>query len=329
MSLSLTFRNLLAAAAIALSVSTAAAQFNGPALPSASSVNRPTQITTDPALLFPANREIVLNAGDLITVRVYGPGDYNPTVRIGTDGKVQLPLIGVVALQGLSITNAEALIAQKLSDAQMFRDPQVTIQLIEGPSGSVSLIGEMHGLVPIVGQRRLLDVLSAGGGLPPTASHIVTIDRPGLPQPIVVDLGTDPAHSAIANIPVFGGDTIIIGRVGVVYILGAFKTQGAVPITGNSPLTLLQVTALSGGPNFEGKYDDLRIIRTVGSERKLVKVNIQKVMYGKEPDPVLQADDIIFLPDSTLKAAIKNGGVGVLFSAASLFINVLTYTQVR
>jgi polysaccharide export outer membrane protein len=108
--------------------------------------------------------------------------------------------------------------------------------------------------------------------------------------------------------------------VGVVYVMGAFKAPGVVPVTQNSPLTLLQVTALSGGPGFEGNYSDLRIIRTLGTQRTLVKVDIKKVMYGKAPDPVLQADDIIFLPDSTMKALIKSGGLGTLFGILSLAI---------
>jgi polysaccharide export outer membrane protein len=319
--LKLSLRSTIALAAAALLVSLpAAAQFNGPALPPGSGVNRPTTLTTDPAILFPTAPDVQLGSGDLITVRVFGPGDYQPTVRIGVDGKVQLPLIGVVSLNGLTVTAAETLIAQKLVAAGMFRDPQVTIQLVEGPRAVVSVIGEAHGIVPIVGERRLLDVLAAAGGLPPTASHIVTIDRPGLAEPIVVDLGTDPARSALADVPVFGGDTVVISRVGVVYVLGAFKTEGAVPLQGNSPLTLLQVAALSGGPNYEGDYADLRIIRTIGTQRTLVKVDIKKVMYGKAPDPVLQADDVVFLPTNNLKAIIKSGGIGTLLGVVSILI---------
>jgi polysaccharide biosynthesis/export protein len=316
----LSFLKISAFALTLLAAVPASAQFNGPALPPTAGVNRPTTLTTDPAILFPASRDVQLGSDDVITVKVFGPGDYAPTVRIGVDGKVQLPLIGIVSLQGLTITAAETLVAQKLSDAGMFVNPQVTIQLVEGPRAVVSVVGEAHGVVPIVGERRLLDVLAAAGGLPATASHIITIDRPGLAQPIVVDLGTDPALSSLANIPIFGGDTIVVSRVGVVYVLGAFKTPGAIPVLQNSPLTLLQVAALSGGPNFEGDYADLRIIRTNGNTRTLVKVDIKKVMYGKAPDPVLQADDVVFLPTNNLKSVIKSGGIGALLGIVSILI---------
>lgn len=299
------------------------AQFNGPALPPGTGSNRPTTITTDPAILFPANRDVQLGDGDLINVRVFGSPEYLSTVRIDVDGKVQLPLIGVVSLKGLSVTAAETLIARMLIEAEMFRDPQVTIQLLEGPRAVASVIGETHAVVPIVGERRLLEVLAVAGGLPPTASHIITINRPGLPDPIVIDLGTDPSRSAFANIPIFGGDTIVISRVGVVYVLGAFKTTGVVPVMGNSPLTLLQVTALSGGPTFEGEFSDLRIIRTIGNERSLVKVDIKKVMFGKAPDPVLQADDIVFLPSNKLKAVLASGGIGTLLGIVSIALVAL------
>lgn len=317
--------HLLLALLLLASGAAATAQFNGPALPPLAGPNRPVPITTDPAILFPAQHDMRLSPGDGLTVRVYGPGEYYPTVRIAIDGTVQLPLIGVVKLAGLTVFEAETLIAQKLQDAGMFRNPQVTIAVTEGPGATVTVVGETHGVVPILGQRRLLDVLAAAGGLPATASHIITIDRPGQPQPIVVDLGTDPGRSALADVPIFAGDTIVVSRVGVVYLIGAFKTPGSVPVVGNSPLTLLQVTALAGGTTFAGDFKDLRIIRTVGSERTMVKVDVKKVLYGRAPDPVLQADDIIFLPPSTLKNLITSNAVGTLLGITSLVITLTRY----
>lgn len=313
---------VLRSALLLLAGITAHAQFSGPALPSSTPVNRPLTVTTDPAILFPTHPDHLLSSADVVTVKLYGPGDYNITTRIASDGTVQLPLIGTVTLKDLSIAEAETLIEKKLVAAGMFVNPQITISVVEGPHSSATFIGEVHAVVPIVGERRLLDVLAAAGGLPVTASHIITINRPGVAQPIVVDLGTDPSGSAMANVPIFGGDTIVVSRVGVVYVIGAFHTQGAVPITQNTPLTLMQVTALTGGPTFEGKSSEFRIIRTIDGKRTMVKVDINKVLYGKAPDPVLQADDILFLPTSNMKAIIKSGGIGSVLGIASLLIAI-------
>lgn len=306
--------------AICLYSGAANAQFSGPALGISAPVNPPVTPTTDPAILYPANRDIVLEQGDLLTVHLYGTADYQPSVRVSLDGTVQLPLIGSLHLAGLTLHQAENLIAERLTSAGMYRNPQVTIQLTETPNQSVTVTGEIHGVIPVAGQKHLYDVLAAAGGLPATASHTVTIDRPGVPQPIVVDLGTNPSKSAFANVPVFPRDTIIVSRVGVIYLLGAFKNQGAIPLQQNSPLTLMQATALGGGAGFEGKLSDLRIVRTVGFDRKVVHIDIKRVINGRAPDPILQADDIVFLPTSSMKAAIKAGGVSTLLGIASVLI---------
>jgi polysaccharide export outer membrane protein len=306
----------------------AEAQFSGPALGITAEVNPPFTITTDPAILFPAGRDPYLGIGDVLSIRIFGNPDYTPTARIGLDGTAQLPLIGNVLLNDLTVHQAQDLIAQKLMAAGMFREPQVSILITDSPNQVVTLLGEVHGIVPVLGQRRLFDVLAggggssggAGGGLPPTASHVITINRYGAAEPIVIDLGTDPAKSALINIPIFPRDTIIVPRVGVVYLLGAFKTQGAIPLSQNSPMTLMKVAALAGGPGFEGKFNDLRIIRTTGTTRQVVRVNISKVINGKIPDPVLQAEDIVFLPTDPMKSVIKNGGISTLLAIISVLI---------
>ena len=315
----------------------AAAQFSGPALGVSTQVNPPVTITTDPAILYPANRDVYLWHDDLITVHLFGSSEYGPTTRVGLDGTIQLPLVGSVQVEGLTLHQAQDLIAQKLVSAGMYRDPQVSIQIMESPNQTATVIGELHGLVAIIGERRLYDVLAAvgggggfssttttvvvgGGGLPATASHVITINRPGVAQPITVDMGTDPAKSTEANIPIFPRDTIVVSRVGVVYLLGAFKTQGAVPLSQNSPMTLMKVAALTGGTGFEGKQGDLRIIRSVGTGRQVVRVDLKKIINGQAPDPVLQPEDIVFLPSSSMKAAIKNGGIGTLLGIVSILL---------
>jgi polysaccharide export outer membrane protein len=304
----------------------AVAQFTGPSLGSSASVNLPMKPTTDPAILYPGPREIHLEHGDMLTVHLYGPSDYMPSARVSLDGSIQLPLIGLVHVAGLSLHEAQDLIAERLTAAGMYRDPQVWIQVTESPNQVVTVTGEMHGVIPMVGgQKRLFDVMAAAGGLSVTSSHTITINRPGVPEPIIVDLGTNPATSAYSDVPIFAGDTIVVARVGVIYLLGAFRSQGPIPLQQNSPLTLMQAAAIGGGPGFEGKLNDLRIIRTVGLERKVVVVDLKRIFNGRDPDPILQTDDIVFLPSSAMKAAIKGGGIGTTLAIASTLLYASAY----
>ena len=296
------------------------AQFSGPALGVGATATQVPVPTTDTAILMPGQRDPILHAGDLLTIKIFGTVDFQSPVRISVDGNIQMPLIGLVPVAGLTVPRAENLIADRLVKAGMYTDPQVSIQVTEAATQFATVSGEMHGIIPLSGDRRLLDVLAAAGPIPSTASHVVTILREGQPQPIIVDLGTDPAKSAQADIEILPGDKILLSRVGVVYILGAFKVQGAIPLQQNSPLTLMQATALSGGAGFEGKYNDLRLVRTVGQTRTVVKIDIKKVLNGKAPDPVLQADDVLFLPSDNIKAAIKGGGIAAVTSIISLLL---------
>lgn len=298
--------------------SAAHAQFNGPALTASTSLNQPLVPTTDPAILFPASREIRLFPGDQISVHIYGSTDYTPTDRIALDGSIQLPLAGRLEVNGMTVSEAERLIARRLIDGGMYRNPQVTIQILDSPNQVATVAGEVHAVVPIVGQRRLMDVMSTAGGFPPLASHVVTIERRGQDQPIVVDLGNDPMKSDRFNIPIFAGDTILVSRTGVVYMLGAFKNVGAIPLQQNTPLTLMQASSVAGGAGFQGKYKQLRLIRTIGPNRTVVQLDLDQIMKGTAPDPVLQTDDIVYLPSNPVKSAIKSGGLSTVVGLASI-----------
>ena len=283
----------------------------------------PTTPYANPSMLYPGE-DFHLDPGDLILVHVFMQ-EYSQTVRLGADGSVHLPFIGSVPLQGLTVRAAQALIADRLRAGGFYKDPEVTIQVLDTVNGSVLVTGEVHSIVPVSTERSLREVLLIAGGLPASASHTVKIVRPGMAEPIVIDLGTDLAASSTANFPVRPHDIIQVSRASVVYVLGAFAHQGAVPLDQATPLTLLQVASLSGGINFEGRYADLRLIRTVGTERKVVDVDIKKVRNGKAPDPVLQANDIIFLPTDAMKATMKNLGVGGVLGIVSLLYAIHSF----
>ena len=274
-------------------------------------------------MLYPGE-DFHLGPGDLISVHVFMQ-EYSQTVRLGSDGSVKLPFIGSVPLEGLTVRAAQMLIAERLQAGEFYKNPEVTIQVLDTVNGSVIVTGEVHAIVPVSTERSLREVLLIAGGLPATASHTVKIVRPGMAEPIVVDLGTDLAASSTASLPIHPHDIIQISRASVVYVLGAFSHQGAVPLDQAAPLTLLQVATLSGGINFEGKYADLRLIRTVGTERKVVKVDMKKVRDGRAPDPVLQANDIIFLPTDDMKAVLKGLGVGGVLGIVSLLYTIHSY----
>ncbi len=309
-------RLLLTLAGLLLLLPAAAiAQYNGPITAADNSAAAP--VTGERRLLYPATPEVLLTPGDLVSIHLFGDPDYSVSSRLATDGTVLLPLIGTISLNGLSTTAAEQTIGQRLEAAGMYRNPQVILQVLEGPTSIVTVAGELHAVVPVVGSRSLYAVIASAGGLPSGASRSVTILRPGQPQPITIDLGNDPLHSAAANVPTFPGDTVMISRIGVVYVMGEFHTPGVVPLTNYGPLTLAQVSAIVGGPLYDAKYSNLHIIRTSDGRKTVSTMNIKDVLYGRIADPVMQPNDIVFLPPSNFKASLTNGSLGSVLGIVS------------
>ena len=140
------------------------AQFSGPAPKPFAGLNVPLTPTTDPAILYPGPRDLRLDVGDQIQIHLFGVTDYSPTLRVSLDGSVQIPLGGVVQVLGLTLHQAADAMAERLISAGMYRDPQVSVQLLESPNQTITVTGEAHGVINTNGsQRRLYDVLAGAG----------------------------------------------------------------------------------------------------------------------------------------------------------------------
>ena len=292
----------------------------GSGMPGMMDANSGQAVAGTNAAMYPDPKEYVLSAGDLLTIRLFDSSDYTATDRVSRDGTVVLPLIGSIELAGLTVRQAANLIETRLKTLGMYRNPEITITITE-PSvqSTVTFAGEVQRVLPLQRQRTLLEVLASAGGLPPNSSRTITVIRRGNPTPILVNLGNTPEEMAKANIALEPNDTIFIQRLGVIYAVGAFRTTGIFPIQA-TPTTLLQMAALTGGPAEAAKLSDMRIVRTTGTQRTEIKLDIKKVLEGKAPDPILQAGDILFLPTSILKEALTAGGVNTLLQTISLLL---------
>jgi polysaccharide export outer membrane protein len=144
-------------------------------------------------------------------------------------------------------------------------------------------------------------------------------------EPITVDLGSDPVHSSAANVPLFAGDTVLIGNVGGFYVIGAVKSPGLQHLNGLLPTTVMQAIALSGGVQYASKQNQTRLIRTIGSQRSLVQLHLKDILNGKEPDPILQADDILFVPPDRVKSFFTAGGFSTIFGIALAAYTITRY----
>ena len=122
----------------------AAAQYTGTVPTSAPGLNVTLPITTDPAILFPPQRDLTLLPGDLLKISVYGVDpEYVDSERVDLDGSVRMNLGGVIHVAGLSVKDAEGAVSDRFEKAEIFHSAQVSIELADAPQHFATVVGEV------------------------------------------------------------------------------------------------------------------------------------------------------------------------------------------
>jgi polysaccharide biosynthesis/export protein len=266
--------------------------------------------------------EAKIGTGDLLHVSVFGAPDFDREVRVNSAGEVALPLLGALKVSGLTISEAKAQLEARLKDGGLFRDPQVSVVQKEYANQSVTILGEVQkpGIYPLLGARTLFDVISAAGGTTPAAGKTITINRRNqLQQPEKVELSYEPEAAAKTNVKVFPGDSIMVSKAGIVYVVGDVRQPSGI-VMNNSEMTVLQALALARGPNRTANLPSAKLIRASSQGREQIPISITAIMEAKAPDPKLQPNDIIFVPYSKEKAALARGLEAILQTASRVAI---------
>jgi polysaccharide biosynthesis/export protein len=242
-----------------------------------------------------------LGNGDLIEVNVYNVPELNTKTRVSNAGDVYLPLVDYVHVGGLTINEAEVVIEKRLDQGGFVKNPHVQLSVDEYISGGASVLGEVvkPGVYPVMGEQRLFDLISAGGGLTDRAGKSITVTHRGQ-APIVVPISRNLEDHADSNIAVFPGDSISVRRADVIYVVGdVLKPSGFLMESGH--VSVLQAIALAGGANSTAKLGGARIIRKGPSGLTETPVPLKKLLQAKADDIQMQADDILFVPTSARK----------------------------
>ncbi len=272
----------------------------------------------NPAESGPAIR---IGPGDEVDVTVFGFPELSQHLRVGNVGDVSLPLIGTVHLAGASSDEAQTLIEKLLADGSYVNNPHVSVYVKEYTAEGISLIGEVSrpGVYPAIGAHRLMDVIQSAGGLTEKSGKTVTVSHRDDPQnPITLTLTTDAVKMAQNNIDVLPGDTIVVSKAGILYIFGEVNRPGGFVIEGNN-IMASEALAMAAGPTRMASLNRTRIIRRTPEGLRDTPLPLTKVLQAKSPDVALQANDIIYVPESKLKGAISTGNIVSLLASAAIY----------
>jgi polysaccharide export outer membrane protein len=245
-----------------------------------------------------ADASLKLGAGDLVDVNVFGVPELSTKARVSNSGELYLPLIEYVHVADLSVEEAQKVIAKRLEDGGFVKNPHVTIFVSEYASGA-TIIGEVahQGVYPVVGDRRLFDMISAAGGLTEKAGRTVSVTHRDQPQkPDTIQLARNITDNPESNVTIRPGDTIEVHRAPIVYVVGDVgRPSGLLVDSGN--ITVLQAIALAGGPNRTAKLSGTRLIRKGGPTGMTeTPIPLQKMLRAQAPDIPLEPNDILIVP---------------------------------
>ena len=271
----------------------------------------------------PETQELHLDAGDLLEVSVFGIPELTQQVRINSSGDASFALLGAVRIGGLTLDAAQALLERQLREKDLVKDPNVSIMVKEYATQGVSVLGEVTkpGIYSLLGPRRLFDVVSAAGGLTAKAGRTISITRRASPdQPINVNFTEDLASSMESNVRVYPGDTVVVSKAGVVYVVGDVGQPGGFVMENNSNLSVLQAIALARGANHTAALKGAKIIRRSPEGLKEVPIPLDKILSAQAPDLPLRAEDIVFVPNSAVKSAAKRGLESIIQVATGVAI---------
>jgi polysaccharide export outer membrane protein len=272
----------------------------------------------------PAQKEsLLIGPGDLLHLKVYDTPEMEQHSRVTDTGNIPFNFLGNVNVSGLTPRQAADRIEHKLQAAGIMLHPQVSVEVESYATANASVMGEVQkpGTYEIDTPHRVVDVLALAGGMTAMADRHITIQRFGPGKQKVDYYYSNQGDAALSHDPmVYPGDSVVVSKVAVVYVLGDVFKPGGYPIsTNNSKMTALQAIALAGYANHTAVVGKSRLVRQTPNGVQEINLPVNAMQKGKIPDVALLPDDVVYVPFSFMRNLEVNSQ-GILASATSAAI---------
>jgi polysaccharide export outer membrane protein len=110
-----------------------------------------------------------LALADRLRVGVYQEEDLTTLTRIDARGRINLPLLGEIAIGGMTIVEAQTAIENAYKDGRYLRNPQVTINVEEYAQREVSIQGQIRNpgrfSLPPESTYTVVELVTKAGGI--------------------------------------------------------------------------------------------------------------------------------------------------------------------
>jgi len=292
-------------------------------------------------------QEYRIGPEDVLNINVFEAQELNREVRVSSAGEISLPLLESVHAAGLTPRELELVLEELLRRTYMKDPHvSVFVREMQShPVSVLGAVGK-PGVFQVRGSKTLLEILSLAEGLADDAGETAIIMRgAGLQNNASSDAqivshargdargenatAADPAKdggpsenivqvnlkelldsSHFQQNPIVNpGDIVKVLRAGIVYVVGEVQKPGGFVMKSNEKMSVLQAIALSGGLTRTASKAGACIIRTdeQSGKREQTPIDLSKILSGKSPDPMLEARDVVFVPNSAAKTTFSRG----------------------
>jgi len=238
----------------------------------------------------PQGADYRIGPGDLLKISAFGYPELATEARVAQSGSITFPLIGEVAVSGLSTQDAENLISKRLTDGGFIPKAQMSILVTEYQSQKISVMGQVMkpGQYPQSQSNRVLNSLAEAGGLVTTSAGdratLLRHDGSKADIDLAALFNGDPTQ----NLAVAAGDTIYVAKAAEFYIYGEIQKPGVYRL--ERGMTVSRAVSAGGGLTPRGTERNAVVKRrdATGDEKKMS-------LAGQD---LLQADDVIRIRQS-------------------------------
>jgi polysaccharide export outer membrane protein len=108
--------------------------------------------------------EYIIGKEDALSISVWQNPDLDQEVIVRPDGRISFPLVGDVAAAGLSITQLDQALSERLKE--YIRYPEVSISIKKLGGKKVIVLGQIKspGVYSVTGARTILEAIGLAGG---------------------------------------------------------------------------------------------------------------------------------------------------------------------
>ncbi len=245
--------------------------------------------------------------GDVLLITLISADEVTviPEVQVRTDrnGEIDLPIVGAVKVAGLELEDVDDAVRNAFVPG-VVKDAVVHVQLVEPKATAVMVTGAVTspGLVLLRRtEQNLLFAIVGAGGASELASGEVTLRRIRRPtEGVTLDL-TNPVElkAALALDPLEDGDIISVHAAApnTIYVGGLVNGPRPQAYPPGVSVTVLQAIAGAGGLRTDIFPKDGTLIRRMpGGKDVHVKLELNRIADGRDPNILLAAGDILWVP---------------------------------